>query len=774
MTILVMAKTLLYAQTISGNITDSKTNESIPGVNIYLPEIKKGVVTDISGNYEIKLPRKGSYKLQISFVGYDIILKTIDAQEDQVQLNLELQEAVIEAKEFVVSSAYNSSQEENPVEVIQFDAKQLEQSSHVSLMHSLGSIAGVSVAGTGVGNSKPVIRGLSNNRVLVYNQGMPFDNQQWGDDHSLGLNGLGIDKVEIIKGPSSLLYGADAMGGVLHFVAEKPAPVNTIKTSIANKYFSNTDGYNTRLGIKGTKEFFRFGLNAGYNTHSDYKQSKSVFDKQYLRVTNTRFNERAIRGSVGFITKVWTTDVTYSFNQAAIGIPEEQSFQNLDKNLFIPFQLTTSNVASIENTLFLGGSKVNLNIGYQNNDRKEFEDEHAHESEEEHEEHEEVTYFNQKPFYELQDTGALDMSLVTYNYDVKWFLPSAKKLEIVLGSQGKTQTNTNRGHEILIPDANVSQLGIFSLFKYNLKKFNFLSGIRYDLKTIKTFDTEPDGHSDDHEEEEHTETEPVEANFGAINGSFGITYQLDSAWLIRTNLATGFRAPNLAELTSNGVHHGALRYELGNPNLTTENNFEVDLGVELTSEHVSWAFSGFYNHINNFIYLLPQDSNIDNVQLFEYQQTDANLYGFETTLDIHPHAMHWLHFETQYAMVIGKKTDGSYLPRIPGNNLLNTLKADIKDFNFIKSPFISFGINTIFAQNNIDAYETATQANVLLNASIGAKFLIGKQALQLTLGVTNLLDQQYVNHLSRLKQNNISNMGRNVVVNVKIPFGFKM
>ncbi len=774
MVALLAASCALKAQIIKGKVIDAHNKESIPGVNIYLPEIKKGVVTDVDGNYELKISREGNYKIQISFIGYDVIIKTINVGNEPITMDFELQHSVIETKEFVVSSVYQSSQEENPVEVIQFDAKQLRQSPNASLMQSLGNVAGVSIVETGVGISKPVIRGLSNNRVLVYNQGMPFDNQQWGDDHGLGLNELGIDKVEIIKGPSSLLYGADAMGGVLHFVAEKPAPVNTVQATVGSKYFSNTDGYKTNFGIKATKEHVRFALNAGYNAHSDYKQSADIFDEQHLRVTNTRFNERAIRGSVGFITKPWVTDITYSFNQAAIGIPEEQSFQNFDKDVMIPYQLTTSNVLSMENTFFFGDSKVSVNLGYQNNDRKEFEDEHAHESEEEHEEHEEneehegAEYFRQKLWYNLQDTGALDMNLTTYNYDVKWFLTNTKKLNIVVGSQGKTQKNTNRGHEVLIPDANINQFGVFSLFKYKMKKLNFLSGIRYDLKTIVT-----DEVHHDEEEEEHTEIEPIDVSYAAVNGSFGITYQLDSVWLVRSNVATGFRAPNLAELTSNGVHHGALRYELGNPNLTTENNVELDLGVELTSEHVSWAFSGFYNHINNFIHLAPKDSIVEDVQLFEYSQTDANLYGFETTIDIHPHAMHWLHFETQYAMVIGKRADGSNLPRIPGNNLLNTLKAELKDFKFIKSPYVSVGVNTIFAQNNIDVHETGTLTYVLVNGSIGANLMLWKQPLEVNFGVTNLFDRKYFNHLSRLKSSGIYNMGRNVVVGLRLPLGIK-
>ena len=777
--IAIMACVVLKAQQIKGTIIDAHTKESIPGVNIYLPEIKKGVVTDVEGNYEIKLARKGSYKIQISFIGYDVIFKTIEIGDEPVSLSFDLEHSVIETEEVVISSVYHSNQDENPVEVIQFDAKDLQQSSSISLIQSLDNVAGVSVLGTGVGISKPVIRGLSNNRVLVYSQGMPFDNQQWGDDHGLGLSELGVDKVEIIKGPSSLLYGADAMGGVLHFVAEKPAPVNRLQANVGTKYFSNTDGYQTDFGIKGTKERFRFGLNAGYVAHSDYKQSEDIFDKDHLRVTNTRFNQRAIRGSVGFITKSWITDVTYTFNQGAIGIPEEQSFQNFDKKLLMPYQLNTSNVLSMENSFFFGKSKITVNLGYQNNDRKEFEDEHAHETEEEHESHEEegeveTTYFNQKAIYNLKDTGALDINLVSYNYDVKWFLPTLKKIDIIMGVQGKNQTNTNRGHEILIPDASMNQLGVFSLFKYKLKKFNFLTGIRYDMKSIDTEEVHMEEEEHEEEEhEEHAEIEPVSIDFGAVNGSFGVTYELDSAWLIRSNVATGFRAPNLAELTSNGVHHGALRYEMGNPELTTENNVELDLGIELTAEHVSWTISGFYNSINNFIYLAPQDSFVDNIQLFNYEQTDASLYGFETTIDIHPHAMHWLHFETQYAMVVGKKGDGSSLPRIPSNNLLNTLKAEVKDVGFLKKPYASVGVNTLFQQDNIDVYETRTITYMLVNAKVGGELQLGKQKLEIGVGITNLLDKKYFNHLSRLKSRGIYDIGRNVVFSLRLPITVK-
>ena len=148
----------LIAQSIKGKIIDAQTKESIPGVNIYLSEIKKGVVSDKNGDYNLELPRNGVYKLQISFIGYDIILKEIEIESELSGLNFELKPAVIETKEFVVSSVYQSSQDENPIEVIQFDSKQMSNSSSPTLMQSLSNIAGVSMIETGVGNSKQYYR----------------------------------------------------------------------------------------------------------------------------------------------------------------------------------------------------------------------------------------------------------------------------------------------------------------------------------------------------------------------------------------------------------------------------------------------------------------------------------------------------------------------------------------------------------------------------------------------------------------------------------------
>lgn len=732
----------ISAQTISGNLSDFETNVTLPGVNIYLPELKKGVVSDVNGNFTLKLGRKGTYKLQISYVGYDIILKTILVENDTV-IDFKLKPTVIETKEFVVSSVYHSSQNENPVEVIQFDNKQLTQSSSPTLMQSLTNVAGVNMISTGTNIGKPVIRGLSYNRVLVFSEGVAVDNQQFGDEHGLGLSDIGIDKVEIIKGPSSLLYGADAMGGVLHFISERPANINTIVGDVGTKYFSNTNGYTSNMGFKGATDGFRYRVRGGYSSHGDYMQGNGE------RVTNTRYTESALKTGIGFMKKWWTNDVDYSFLQSAIGIPEELGEQNTHRKLLSPFQIITNHTLSTQNTFYIKKSHINLNLGYMVNNRTEYEEGELSET----------------VHHNYPAPAALNMLLKTTSYDVKWHLPEMNHIEVIVGSQGKYQTNRNSGEENLIPDANEQQAGGFAMVKYGKNKFTTMAGLRYDVKKVEGFKMG--------EQDEEGYKRAFKQFYDSYNGSLGFTYQANEKLLFRTNLASGFRAPNLAELSSNGVHEGTFRYEIGNLALKTEQNFEIDLGFEYVSEHVSIAFAGFNNLINNYIFLSPLDSVIGEETVFTYSQTNAQLYGLESTIDIHPHAMHWLHFETGYAMVIAKDRQGNYLPRIPAFNLNNTLKVELNNFKKCENPFISLTTNTIFAQNNFAEFETATPSYVLLSAKVGADFALGKQKLEISIGATNLLNTKFYNHLSRLKPDGIYDMGRNFVLSVKVPFGIK-
>ena len=248
----------------------------------------------------------------------------------------------------------------------------------------------------------------------------------------------------------------------------------------------------------------------------------------------------------------------------------------------------------------------------------------------------------------------------------------------------------------------------------------------------------------------------------------GYKTNFSEAFVVRLNLATGFRAPNLAELSSNGVHEGTNRYEVGNANLKTEQNFQTDLNLEYKTDHLEFFVNGFYNHINDFIYINPTGESIDDNDVFNYIQNNANLYGGEIGLHFHPHPLDWLHFETSFETVTGKKQDGDYLPLIPVNNWNNSLRTEWNDTKWLKEGFATISLVSTFNQNKISGFETRTPGYSILNLGIGGTLHLGKTKIDINLNGNNITDKKYTAHLSRLKGDGISNMGRNLVLGVQL------
>ena len=217
----------------------------------------------------------------------------------------------------ISSNAFNKIQSQNVMKIEHKTIKELQQKGAATLMEGLASIPGVAQVSTGTSIGKPVIRGLSGNRVLVYTQGVRLENQQFGEEHGLGLSDSGIESVEVIKGPASLLYGSDALGGVLYFNPEKFAKPNSYSADFSQKYFSNTQGSNTSFGLKSSSNNWKFLIRGGYNNHGDYKIPNDSL------VTNTRFEEADVKTAIGFSNSKFATVLRYNLNNLNLGIPEQ-------------------------------------------------------------------------------------------------------------------------------------------------------------------------------------------------------------------------------------------------------------------------------------------------------------------------------------------------------------------------------------------------------------------------------------------------------------------
>ncbi|HLW31628.1 MAG TPA: TonB-dependent receptor [Aequorivita sp.] len=712
---------------LTGNIT-SNNNESLPAT-VYLPQLEKGTAADFDGNYSIINIPNGTYTVIYSYLGYATISKKINfSNNKEITKNIQLTESAVEMEEVIVSTLFHKLQSENVMKVERVSTETLSSSGAVTLADGIRNIAGVEIISTGIGIGKPVIRGLSSNRVLTYTQGVRLENQQFGDEHGLGINEAGIESVEVIKGPASLLYGSDALGGVLYLNPERFASSGETHGDLNSSYYSNTAGISTNLGIKTSGEKFKFLARGSYSSFSDYKTGADYY------VTNSRFNEKDFKTGIQYLGTKFKSTLRYNYNRSNIGIADEIGEQTSSKELELPFQEIDNHILSLDNTVFFKNSSLDIKGGYLFNDRREFE--------------------------ESTEGADLRLKLRTFNYDVKYHLPQMGKFETIIGLQGMFQNNKNEGEEVLIPDANTSDIGILATSHYHLEKVDMQAGIRFDNRTIKSEATR-DVLDDDY-------IPALDKSFTSFTAALGGKVDFSESLSSRLNFASGFRAPNLAELTSHGVHEGTNRYERGNAALTNEQNYQTDLSFEYRREHVEIFANGFYNAVNDYIFLSPTSEIIDNFRVYDYLQDDAKLYGGEFGFHLHPHPLDWLHLESSFETVIGELSNNENLPLIPANSLRNTLRIEFNDGKVRKSSSAFLTLANTFDQSHPGEFETRTGGYSLLSAGVESIFKIQDSLFKIGINGTNLTNKQYTAHLSRLKPEGIFDVGRSVNFSLRV------
>ena len=344
--------------TLSGTITSFQNSEPLLAT-VYIPKLEKGTIASLEGNYTIENIPQGSYTIVFSLLGYETVTEKLSFRQNEVKmLDISMNESAIEIEEVIISTPFHKLQSENVMKVERVKVSELNSKGSVTLADGITKIPGVTSISTGIGIGKPVIRGLSSNRVLTYSQGVRLENQQFGDEHGLGISDSGVESVEVIKGPASLLYGSDALGGVLYLNPERFAPNNSTTADIKSTYYSNTLGTSSNLGVKTSGEVMKFLARGAYAGHSDYKTGDE------LRVTNTRFNESDLKLGAQYQKQKLKSTLRYNYNRSNIGIPEEIGEQTTSKSLVEPFQEIDNHILSFENALFLKESSFNLSLHY--------------------------------------------------------------------------------------------------------------------------------------------------------------------------------------------------------------------------------------------------------------------------------------------------------------------------------------------------------------------------------------------------------------------------
>ena len=791
--VMFLASTALNAQgktgriNFTGIVTDATTNNPLAGASVVLPDLKKGVVTDENGKFRIAEIIIGKYLVEITYTGYASQVQTIDFLISP-EKNFKLKPSFLETEAVTVTGVSSAtSVKRTPVPVNIVKKEELLRGSSTNLVDALSKTAGVAQIATGPAISKPVIRGLGYNRVVIVNDGIRQEGQQWGDEHGIEVDELNVSRAEVLKGPASLMYGSDALAGVVNFISIIPAPEASVKANLFSNFQSNNRQRALHADIGGTKNGFIWGAYGSLKAAGDYK------NKYDGRVYNSRFNEKDFGGYIG-LTKAWGFSHLYmsSFYQQ-VGLVEgdrdsatgkfiHQVNQNGNPvETIAPSQSSSSSVPdipnqqirhfklAIDNSFNTSLGRLTFTTGYQRSRRQEFGN---------------VLDPLEKNLY---------FDLHTINYNLQLHLRQNKDWKTTIGVNGMGQVNQNKGIEFLIPEYNLFDIGGFVYTQRNFEKVTLSGGIRMDYRNINSKGLIEGG---------GIKFNPFNKNFLNVSGSVGLSYQASEAVNLKLNIARGFRAPSIPELASNGAHEGTNRYEYGSQNLQSERSLQLDGGIEFASEHMSVSANLFVNRINNFIYyeklrsgngsdsILTKDGN--DFFAFRFNQTNATLYGGEANFDIHPHPLDWLHIENSFSYVRGKLSqtqDGSRnLSFIPAARLINELKGDFyKKGNTLKNLYIKLELDNTFAQNNpFTGYntETSTRGYSLLNGGFGGDIASrGKTLFSLYFSANNITDVAYQNHLSRLKYaavNNVTgrqgvfNMGRNFSVKVNVPLEWKL
>lgn len=629
----------------------------------------------------------------------------------------------------------------NIISVTHSDMKEM---GGLTLSDALARLPGVSQLTTGA-ISKPVIRGLYGNRLQVNVGGLRLEDHQWEDEHGLGLSEIGVDRVELIKGPAALLFGSDAMAGVINIIEERfdsldgqnRAYQRDKMQNLNLELFSNTYGFGLDYGLKTkTKNNNTFILRGGMESHADYSDGKGN------RAPNTRFAMYNFKVGYTLNKARWTSEnrlfVTYNqfgFIKDTAELKEVASESRLSREFDDEHHNVLYTIFSSRNTYKIDDKTTwHTTLGGQSNLRQEQEGETETE---------------------------LSLLLNTFNLNSALHKQLKNNILWINGIAAMLQSNTNYGTRIVVPDARTTEGSAFSYLKKtwvsNFATTHFETGLRYDRRQIHTLVTRDFNLP-------NSEIPPFNRPYDALNGSVGLSLILKN-WVIKTDVATGFRPANLAELSANGLHEGTARWDLGKPDLKTEQCINTDISVQY--QKGAWILRGsiFQNYFNNYIYLSPTNEQYNGVPLFRYLQTDATLKGFETGIEWENDQ--FAQVSVDYSFLNAQTAESSWLPFMPANRLLTKAKWFVPMHNYkFQKTYITFNATYAQAQNQTALYEPTTPQYWLFSA--GAGTTINK--MRFTLICNNLTNTYYNDHLSRLRYIGVRDMGRNVVLNVGLQF----
>ena len=612
----------------------------------------------------------------------------------------------VELDEIILSLPFNQDRGKSVIKVNKINLNSINPILKSYISKSISKLPGISLITTGPGIAKPSIRGLSASRVIIYSQGVRLENHQWGDEHGVGVSTSGISSVELIKGPAYVLYGSDAMGGVLYIEPERYS--SDFSLDYMGIYNSNYSGITNNIGVKGSSKNFSYVLRGNMTDNQNFSTPSG-------EVENTWLIENDIQAGLKYQTENFSSDLRLSTNISELGIPDPDIEQGQQGS----YQELSHTMLTWKNNIDLGNNhELEATLGKQFNKREEFSGLGG-------------------------SLAELDMELTTNTIDVNLTMPQSEKFNLILGTNILSQENKNFGLEKLIPDADMNDFGVYGLGQVSMENGSALFGVRYDSRSITS--------------------KRGSANFSNFNGSIGLKKDIRNSSL-RLNLGSGYRAPNLIELYADGIHEGTFRYEKGNAGLEAETSFQSELSLDIMNKDSSLAFDVFYNDISNYIYIAPSSEAIDGYKVYNFLQQNATLWGSEIIYSKKT-GIEWLSSDTSLEYINGKTAQGDPLPFIAPLTFKQVFNLDFSENYSLEIDFVAKA-----KQSRISQFEEETDGYSLLNLSGNWKTSFLVNDLDIFWSIDNVFDTEYFDHLSRLKEAGIHELGRNISIGLKYNF----
>lgn len=779
----------LWAQNaiISGQILDEKS-QVLAGALVQVNKTEKKVLTTSNGRFEIAGLHNGTYELHLSYLGYQCIDTVVDLQQDKLNLSFRMKKDFEQLHEVEITDHAHENRNKEEALTVEFaNEEYLKQNRGGSLMQSLKRLPGLSTIEIGSGQSKPVIRGLSFNRVVVVENGIKHEGQQWGMEHGLEIDQYAVSHVEIVKGPASLQYGSDAIGGVIDIHPPYFPEKNSLIATVETNFKSNNLSYGGSVNLEGRSDKLFFGARYTKISFADFRvptDSVSVYSYRVplvnQRLRNTAGNEQAFHFNFGYIDQYFNATFYLSHYQSkagffanAHGLEPRQVDEELHdasiRDIQQPYHDAEHYKITNKTNIFSGMHHITLDMGYQKNIREEWSPFVTHG-------YMPDIFPDTLPFPgDLERGFEKDVFSINIKDELEW-----ERNKLSFGVSSEYQNNEIDGRGFIIPAFQQITAGAFVYDSYKLhEKWLIHAGLRFDFGNIQTepyYDWYPSKIIENGDTTEQFLQRSVDLNrsFSSFSWALGVNYNAEH-FSTKLNVGKSFRMPIAKELSSNGVNYHYFSYEIGDPDLDAEISYQIDYSASW--HHPLWAvqISPFFNYFPNYIYLNPT-SDFDFLygagnQVYRYTQAEVMRFGGE--LHAHYNLMNNLKVgaivEYLYSEQLSGPKIGFGLPFAPPPAMIYNLKY-ARDFGkSVKQVYFSLDYQYSFKQDRIVPPETVTDAYQLFHFSMGGDVYWGSQKLELSLQVRNILDTKYYNHTSYYKLIDLPEAGRNFMISLKIP-----